>query len=80
MIPPVGVFKKLLSNSPFSWNLKAWLKFTIFVKKKRHHLEELIEGIVKKLNEILIDKTLIVKNAILSLMFWAAENVTNLRL
>ena len=51
-----------------------------FLFKKKHHLEELIEGIVKKLNEILIDKTPIVKNAILSLMFWAAENVTNLQL
>ena len=62
MSPPEGVFKKLLSISPFfSKFLKSDLNLLFLIK---HHLEEIGEGIIKKLNKILIGKTPVNRNAI----------------
>jgi hypothetical protein len=60
--PSKGVFKKLLSISPFfSKFLRSDLNLIFFIN---HHLEEKREGIIKKFYKILIGKTHVERNTI----------------
>ena len=62
MSPQVGVFKKLLSISPFSQTFSKSDLNLLFLTK--HHWEEKRDDIIKKCNKILIGKTRVERNAI----------------